>query len=127
MNDHAHEDNAQGYVEDDADASVYISFAEGMDEALASYYALERLQRLFDSTLDHINAQMQQGLALPYFAQMDADTWQQMDKTVDVYVTDPTEGRAINLEARGKDYATNILPKRLARRCIAHDARDTAW
>ena len=102
-------DNAQEYTEDSADLNVYISFAEGMDEALANHYAPERLQSLFDSTLGYISTQMQQGLVLPYFAQIDADTWQDRDKTVDVYVTSPTEGRAINLEARGKDYATNIL------------------
>lgn len=28
---------------------------------------------------------------------------------LDIYITDPVEGRAINLDARGKDYATNIL------------------
>lgn len=28
---------------------------------------------------------------------------------LDIYITDPIEGRAINLDARGKDYATNIL------------------
>lgn len=28
---------------------------------------------------------------------------------LDIYITDLIEGRAINLEARGKDYATNIL------------------
>lgn len=28
---------------------------------------------------------------------------------LDVYITDPDEGRVINLDARGKDYATNIL------------------
>ncbi|GAA0321780.1 rRNA maturation RNase YbeY [Psychrobacter aestuarii] len=102
-------DNAQDYTEDSAGLGVYTSLAEGMDEALASHYAPERLQPLFDSTLNYISAQMQQGLILPYFAQINADTWQDTDKTVDVYVTDPTEGRAINLEARGKDYATNIL------------------
>ncbi|MCP6374012.1 rRNA maturation RNAse YbeY, partial [Klebsiella pneumoniae] len=32
-------------------------------------------------------------------------------KTVEleIYVTEPVEARAINLDARGKDYATNIL------------------
>lgn len=102
-------DNAQDYTQDSADLNIYISFAESMDEALASHYAPERLQPLFDSTLEYISVQMQQGLVLPYFAQIDADTWYDTEKTVDVYVTDPTEGRAINLEARGKDYATNIL------------------
>ena len=28
---------------------------------------------------------------------------------MDIYITDEVEGRALNLEARGKDYATNIL------------------
>lgn len=28
---------------------------------------------------------------------------------LEIYVTEPVEGRAINLDARGKDYATNIL------------------
>ena len=102
--------HTQHHVEDDANTEVYISAAESIDDALLStYYTPERLQPLFVLTLDYIGTQMKQGLTLPYFAELDADAWQQMNKTVDMYITDPDEGRAINLEARGKDYATNIL------------------
>ena len=46
---------------------------------------------------------------MPYFEEIDAETWSQKPKQLGVYLTDSVEGRELNLEARNKDYATNIL------------------
>ena len=61
------------------------------------------------ATLDYIDGRIDNGLTLPYFADIDPELWQEKSKTLDIYITDDVEGRALNLEARGKDYATNIL------------------
>ena len=61
------------------------------------------------ATLDYIDGRINNGLTLPYFADIDPELWQEKSKTLDIYITDDVEGRALNLEARGKDYATNIL------------------
>lgn len=61
------------------------------------------------ATLDYIDGQIKNGLILPYFKEMNNAQWQQKSKAVDIYVTDSVEGRTLNVEARGKDYATNIL------------------
>ncbi len=47
-------------------------------------------------------------LTFPYFTNLTAEDWQKPFE-LDIYITDPSEGRQLNLEARGKDYATNIL------------------
>jgi probable rRNA maturation factor len=61
------------------------------------------------ATLNYINEQVNAGLTLPYFADMNNQLWQQKPKALDIYITDGIEGRELNLEARGKDYPTNIL------------------
>ena len=61
------------------------------------------------ATLDDMDGRINDGLTLPYFADIDSELWQDKPKTLDIYITDEIEGQALNLEARDKDYATNIL------------------
>ena len=60
-------------------------------------------------TLNYIDEQVKNGLILPYFDDIDAEQWQEKMKALDIYITDEDEARELNLEARQKDYATNIL------------------
>ena len=87
-----------------------ISASETIDDAtLDSFYARGHLQAVISATLDYIDEQVKNGLVLPYFEDIDAEQWQEKVKALDIYITDEIEGRELNLEARGKDYATNIL------------------
>lgn len=91
-------------------SQVIISFAESLIE-LPNFGAVEAFYQK-----DKIVAILQQ--VLQYF-QTHRDTTEILSqlgefifqKTVEleIYVTEPVEARAINLDARGKDYATNIL------------------
>lgn len=79
------------------------------DNLLEDSYSSDSLLPIMIAALDYINARVKHGLILPYFADISLDLWQQKPKALDIYITDSAEGRALNLEARGKDYATNIL------------------
>ncbi|AME02403.1 rRNA maturation RNase YbeY [Moraxella osloensis] len=89
---------------------VIISFAESLIE-LPTFGELEALYQQ-----DKIAAILKQ--VLQYF-QTHRDTTEipsqlgefifQKTVELEIYVTEPVEARAINFEARGKDYATNIL------------------
>ena len=79
------------------------------DEVLDNFYHREQLLSVMMATLDYINEQVKNGLILPYFDDIDAEQWQEKIKALDIYITDEDEGRELNLEARQKDYATNIL------------------
>ena len=91
-------------------SQVIISFAEDLI-ALPNFGELEALYQQ-----DKIVAILQQ--VLQYF-QTHQDTIEipnqlgefifQKTVELEIYVTEPVEARAINLDARGKDYATNIL------------------
>ncbi len=48
------------------------------------------------------------GFDFPYFPHLTPKDWQK-PLELDIYITDPAEGQQLNLDARGKDYATNIL------------------
>src|SRR5699024_11385610 len=69
----------------------------------------EKLLKVMMATLDYIDERINHGLTLPYFADIDSEIWQEKTKALDIYITDALEGQELNLEARGKDYATNIL------------------
>lgn len=87
-----------------------ISAAESMDEGLIdTFYNENHLIPVVTATLDYIDKRIKNGLALPYFADIDNELWQQKPKALDVYIVDGIEGRELNLEARGKDHPTNIL------------------
>ena len=94
---------------------VTISVADSFDiddidaELLDNFYTEETLRPVLIATLDYMNKRMTKGLNLPYFADIENELWHQKPKTLDIYITDGTEGRELNLEARGKNYPTNIL------------------
>lgn len=91
--------------------SVADSFdIDGMDaDLLDNFYTEETLRPVLIATLDYMNKRMTKGLNLPYFADIENELWHQKPKTLDIYITDSTEGCELNLEARGKNYPTNIL------------------
>lgn len=89
---------------------ITISANETIDEDLIhSFYTKEMIQVALTATLADIDKRMEKGLLLPYFSDMDNEVWHSKPKALDIYITDSIEGRELNLAARGKDYATNIL------------------
>ena len=89
---------------------ITISAADSIDaELMNSFYAEENLYSVLGATLDYMAERMNTGLVLPYFADIDNAVWAEKTKGLDIYITDAVEGRELNVEARGKDYATNIL------------------
>ena len=95
---------------DDSLAVLDISAADSIDDdILESFYNRENLLKVMMATLDNIDKRIKNGLTLPYYADIDTEVWQEKSKALDIYITDAVEGQELNLEARGKDYATNIL------------------
>ena len=95
---------------DDSLAVLDISASDSIDdEILATFYPRENLLKVMMATLDDIDGHIKNGLILPYFDDINVEQWQEKIKALDIYITDEVEGRELNLEARGKDYATNIL------------------
>ena len=95
---------------DDSLAVLDISASDSIyDEILESFYSRENLLKVMMATLDDIDGRIKNGLTLPYFDDINVEQWQEKIKALDIYITDEVEGRELNLEARGKDYATNIL------------------
>lgn len=91
-------------------AALDISATDSIDNTLVdSFYGEDSLLPIMMATLDYMNERMKNGLTLPYFADINPELWQKKPKALDIYITDESEGRELNLEARGKDYATNIL------------------
>ena len=95
---------------DDSLAVLDISASDSIDdEILATFYPRENLLKVMMATLDDIDGRIKNGLTLPYFDDINVEQWQEKIKALDIYITDEVEGHELNLEARGKDYATNIL------------------
>ena len=91
-------------------ALISVSGAETIDPAVvAEFYDNDNIQKILTTTLAYMNQQLQSSVIFPYFEEIDATLWQQKPKELDVYITDEEEGHQLNLDARGKDYATNIL------------------
>ena len=91
-------------------AALDINATDSIDDALLdTFYHRDHLLPIMMATLDYIDECIKDSLTLPYFADIEPELWQDKSKALDIYITDDTEGRALNLEARGKDYATNIL------------------
>lgn len=91
-------------------AALDISATDSIDNTLVdSFYGEDSLLPIMMATLDYMNERIKNGLTLPYFADINPELWQKKPKALDIYITDESEGRELNLEARGKDYATNIL------------------
>lgn len=92
------------------DQQININAADTIDEQLvATAYDPAKIQQWLTTVLAYMDEQMQAGLVLPYFEEIEPSLWQTKAKELDIYITDSEEGRELNLEARGKDYATNIL------------------
>ncbi|WP_201612037.1 rRNA maturation RNase YbeY [Psychrobacter immobilis] len=123
----AEQNNADNNVDDNVNSSFNNTFNDSFnsndslaildisasdsidDEILDTFYPREKLLKVMMATLDYIDGCIKTGLTLPYYADIDAEIWQEKIKALDIYITDEVEGRKLNLEARGKDYATNIL------------------
>lgn len=91
-------------------AALDISATDSIDDVtLDTFYHRENLLKVMMATLDYISERVKNGLTLPYFDDINPELWQEKSKALDIYITDSVEGRELNLEARGKDYATNIL------------------
>ena len=99
------------FEENDASlAALDISASDSIDdEILDTFYHRKHLQSVMMATLDYIDEHIKNGLTLPYFEDIDAEQWQEKSKVLDIYITDENEARELNLEAREKDYPTNIL------------------
>ena len=110
FNNNENDEKLAAFNNDENLAVLDISAADSIDdEILESFYPREKLLKVMMATLDHINERINHGLTLPYFADIDSEIWQEKTKALDIYITDALEGQELNLEARGKDYATNIL------------------
>ena len=102
IDDNSNENNSLDAL--DISASELID-----DQTLDNFYSREQMLSVMAATLNYIDEQVKGGLILPYFEDIDAEQWQEKIKVLDIYITDEVEGRELNLEARQKDYATNIL------------------
>ena len=91
-------------------AELNVSAIDSIDDDLIErFYSEDSLLPVMMATLHYIDKRINTGMTLPYFADISHQQWQQKPKALDIYITDEAEGRELNLEARGKDYATNIL------------------
>ena len=106
----SHNDSDEINNNDESLATLDISASDSIDdETLDTFYHRNHLQSVMLMTLDYINGRVKNGLILPYFDDIDTEQWQEKIKALDIYITDEDEARELNLEARQKDYATNIL------------------
>ena len=100
----------KGNVMDACSIELTTSINQDLDDSvLARFYSDRHLKPAMVATLEYINRRIQDKLTLPYFADIDEALWLDKAKSLDIYITDKTEGCEINRQARGKDYATNIL------------------
>ncbi|ELA08626.1 hypothetical protein MOMA_08701 [Moraxella macacae 0408225] len=67
------------------------------------YYAHDKIENILTNILDYLNNNPD--IILPNLPR----AWLKKPLALDIYVTEASEARAINFDARGKDYATNIL------------------
>ena len=89
---------------------ITISANEIIDDSvLDTFYTEEHIEAALTATLNYIDTCLENDLQLPYFADITDAQWYSKPKTLDVYITNDSEAQELNLEARGKDYATNIL------------------
>ena len=88
---------------------LVVSFADGL-VSQANFAAIEALYQpaTIGNILGKVVIYLQQHPAIAIDSPLATNLF---DKplSLEVYVTEPIEAQAINLEARGKDYATNIL------------------
>lgn len=89
---------------------VVISYAETIIEqadftVIESLYQPQQIIDILGTVLDELDASQAQ-ITIP--SEIGNFVFQK-NCELEIYITDPLEGRDINLDARGKDYATNIL------------------
>ncbi|WP_436405196.1 rRNA maturation RNase YbeY [Moraxella lacunata] len=91
---------------------ITLSFADDVASlADLPMYNEKKITEIFNHALTVMNDKITNGLALPYypFDESSAQNWIDLPKLLDIYICGTDEGRELNLDARGKDYATNIL------------------
>lgn len=89
---------------------VAISFSDDIAHlSTLPYYQTDKVALVLSATLDVINTKISDGLVLPYYINCNDVDWMTLYKSLDIYICTTDEGRTLNLDARGKDYATNIL------------------
>ncbi|MCL1622661.1 rRNA maturation RNase YbeY [Moraxella sp. Tifton1] len=84
-----------------------LSFSDALPANRQSEYNEQMIHHVFTQTLDFMSQKHSQGLVFAYFN--DADKHWHKPKSLDIYITDTAEARELNFDARGKDYATNVL------------------
>lgn len=87
--------------------AIELGFAEAITPMTEAMYPSEHLQKVLDTTLAYMDQRNAQGVDFAYF--LDNQNYWHKPKTLSIYITDETQGRTLNHEARGKDYATNVL------------------
>lgn len=86
---------------------AFVSFAEQLADEQVAVYDVIDFERILAHTLDVMTRKLSDGVEFRYFA--DAQAYWDKPKSLGIYITDDVEGRQLNLDARGKDYATNVL------------------
>lgn len=84
---------------------VFLSLHESLPNDCS--YDEVQLTQILQTTLKIMDAKLADGVHFAYFNE--ATKYWHKAKTLDVYITNITEAQALNLQSRGKDYATNVL------------------
>lgn len=90
-------------------SQITVSFSEILINqtdfsAIGSYYSQDKILKILSEVLTYFS--QNSNLEIP--SDVTAFLFTKPCE-LEIYVTDSVEGRELNLEARGKDYATNIL------------------
>lgn len=86
---------------------VFVNISDSLSEQVATLYHQLNFEQILATALLSMDQKQDQGLEFRYF--LDAKNEWHKPKTLSIYVTDAAEARELNLQARGKDYATNVL------------------
>lgn len=86
---------------------VFINISESLSEQAAVMYQAINFEQILVTSLITMDQKLNQGLEFRYFLDSE-DDWHK-PKTLSLYITDAIEARELNLQARAKDYATNVL------------------
>lgn len=92
---------------------VIISFSEDLVNqadfaTIEKFYTEDKLVKIFSQVLSYLATHPKIEIPSPT-AQTLGDQLFNKPCEIELYITEPVEAQAINLDARGKDYATNIL------------------
>lgn len=87
---------------------ININHSENIKaEIISEYYNITELTLIIEMTMVVMLKKLS-SLSFPYFSDLSKQVWEK-DIELDIYITDLIEGRELNNQARGKNYATNIL------------------